>query len=188
MFTTQINEVKLVSTVGIDYSKLRDLLASKKWQEADRETAKLMLKVAKREKKGWLDRESIEEFPYEDLQTIDQLWVKYSNGHFGFSVQQRIYENVRESTEDDSEIWQRFRDRVGWLKKDEKLSYSHLNFSEQAPEAHFPVVALFVGLVGAEIESEYFEHQCAVLAGLGGVIFQAIASRLLKCNIYSDSQ
>jgi predicted NACHT family NTPase len=177
------NELKLVSAVGINYSKLRNLLASKKWQEADQETARLMLKVAKQEEKGWLDRESMEEFPYEDLQTIDQLWVKYSNGHFGFSVQQRIYENVRESSEDDSEVWQTFRDRVGWLNKGEKLYYSHLNFSETAPEAHLPVVSLFVGLVGAEIESGSFEQECAVLAGLGGIIFKAIASRLLKRNI-----
>jgi len=30
MFNLQINEVKLVSAVGIDYSKLRNLLAAKK--------------------------------------------------------------------------------------------------------------------------------------------------------------
>ncbi|NJK65458.1 MAG: GUN4 domain-containing protein [Microcoleus sp. SU_5_3] len=172
MFKTEKNEVKLVSAVGIDYSKLRNSLASKNWQEADRETARLMLQAAKQEEKGWLDRESIEKFPYEDLQTIDQLWVKYSNGHFGFSVQQRIYENVRESTEDDSEVWQTFRYRVGWLKQGEKLRYSHLNFSETAPEAHLPVVALFVGLVGVEIESGSFEQESAVLAGLGGGYFQ----------------
>lgn len=183
MLQAEVQEVKLVSAVGIDYSKLRNLLASKKWQEADRETARLMLRAAKREEKGWLNRESMAEFPYDELQTIDQLWVKYSNGHFGFSVQQRIYENVRASSEDDSEIWQTFRDRVGWLKKGEKFHYSHLNFSEQAPEAHLPVVSLFVGFVGTEIESGSFEQQCGVLAGLGGVIFQAIASRLLKCNI-----
>jgi GUN4-like len=183
MLNTEINEFELVSAVAIDYSKLRNLLASKKWQEADQETARLMLRAAKREEKGWLDRESIAEFPYEDLQTIDQLWVKYSNGHFGFSVQQRIYENVRESSEDDSEVWQTFRSMVGWLKPGEKFHYSHLNFSEKAPEAHLPVVSLFVGVVGTEIESGSFEQRCGVLAGLGGVIFKAIASRLLKCNI-----
>jgi eukaryotic-like serine/threonine-protein kinase len=183
MLKTEINEAKLVSAVGIDYNKLRNLLASQKWQEADRETAKLMLRAAKREEAGWLDRESIEEFPYEDLQTIDQLWVKYSNGHFGFSVQQRIYENVRESSEDDSEVWQTFRDMVGWLKKGEKFHYSHLNFSEKAPEAHLPAIPLFAGLVGIEIESGSFEQQHGVLASLGGVVFKAIALRLLTCNI-----
>lgn len=182
MLKTENNEVKLVSAVGIDYSNLRNLLAAQKWQEADRETTRLMLRGAKREEKGWLHRESIEGFPYEDLHTIDQLWVKYSNGQFGFSVQQRIYENVRENSEDESEVWQAFRDMVNWVKKGEKFEYSHLIFSEKAPEAHLPVVGLFVGLVGVETEFESFEQQCAVMAGFGGVVFEAIASRLLKSN------
>jgi GUN4-like len=183
MLITETNEVDLASAVDIDYSELRNLLVSKKWQEADRETAKLMLRVTKREEKGWLDRESIQNFPYKDLQIVDQLWVKYSNGHFGFSVQQRIYENVRASSEDDSEVWQKFRQMVGWLKKDEKFHYSQVNFSEKAPEAHLPVVPLFVGLVDVKIDSVSFEQQCGVIAGLGGVVFQTIASRLLNCNI-----
>ncbi len=180
MLKIEKNEVKLVSAVGIDYSNLRNLLASKKWQEADRETARVMLRGAKREEKGWLHRESIEGFPYEDLHTIDQLWVKYSNGQFGFSVQQRIYEYVRENSENESEVWQKFREMLGWLRKGEKFQYSHLDFSEKAPEAHLPVVPLFVGLVGGETESDSFEQQCAVMAGFGGVLFEAIGSRLLN--------
>ncbi len=183
MLKTEDSEVKLVSALGMDYRNLQNLLASKKWQEADQETARLMLRGAKREEKGWLHRESIEGFPYEDLHTIDQLWVKYSNGHFGFSVQKRIYENVKENSEDESEVWQTFRYMVNWLNKGEKFQYSDLNFSEKAPEAHLPVVALFVGFFGTEIESESFEKQCAVMAGLGGVVFEAIGSRLLNCNI-----
>ena len=65
------NEVQLISAVGIDYIKLRNLLAAKKWREADEETARVMLKVTCREKEGWLNRESIEKFPCEDLPTID---------------------------------------------------------------------------------------------------------------------
>ena len=61
---TEKNEVKLFSAVGLDYSNLRNLLASKKWQEADKETAKLMMQVSNRQEKRWLDRENIEEFPY----------------------------------------------------------------------------------------------------------------------------
>ena len=179
---TEKNEVKLFSAVGLDYSNLRNLLASKKWQEADKETAKLMMQVSNRQEKRWLDRENIEEFPYEDLHTIDQLWVKYSNGHFGFSVQKCIYEYVREKSENDIEVWETFRYMVGWQKKGEKFQYSNVNFSETAPEAHLPVVGLFVGLVGIETECESFEQQCAIMAGLGGVVFEAIVSRLFKCN------
>jgi eukaryotic-like serine/threonine-protein kinase len=182
MLKDEKNEVKLVSAVDIDYSKLQNLLASKKWQEADRETAILMLRGAKREEKGWLNRETLEEFPYEDLQAIDQLWVKYSNGHFGFSVQQRIYEYVRENSKDHSKVWEIFRYMVGWIKKGEKFQYSDINFSQKAPEAHLPVVSLFVGFMGVETESESFEQRCAVMAGLGGTVFNAIGSRLLKSH------
>jgi eukaryotic-like serine/threonine-protein kinase len=76
-----------------------------------------MLKVAGREEKGWLNIKDIEKFPCEDLHTIDQLWVEYSNGSFGFSVQKRIYRSVGGTMEYNSEVWQKFGDRVGWRKK-----------------------------------------------------------------------
>ncbi len=47
-------EVELKSDAGMDYSKLRDLLKAGKWKEADEETLRVMLAVAKREKEGWL--------------------------------------------------------------------------------------------------------------------------------------
>jgi eukaryotic-like serine/threonine-protein kinase len=97
-------EVGLKSAVGMDYSKLRDLLAAGKWKEADEETLRVMLAVAKREDEGWFNKESIDNFPCADLRTIDQLWVKYSNGRFGFSVQKRIYQSLGGTREYDSEI------------------------------------------------------------------------------------
>ena len=45
-------DVPLVSAVGVDYTKLHDLLAAKKWKEADLETDKRMLEVAGRESQG----------------------------------------------------------------------------------------------------------------------------------------
>ena len=129
----------LVSAVGMDYINLRNLLAAKKWREADEETGRVMLKVAGREKEGWLDTKSIEKFPCEDLRTIDQLWIKYSNGRFGFSVQKRIYQSLGGTSEYDEAIFERFGSRVGWIQKNERLYYNDLTFSEKAPEAHLPV-------------------------------------------------
>ncbi|MCC3476216.1 MAG: GUN4 domain-containing protein [Microcoleus sp. PH2017_15_JOR_U_A] len=132
-------DLPLKSDRGIDYTNLRDLLAAKKWKEADEETARVMLKVAGREKEEWLDTEHIDKFPCEDLRTIDRLWVKYSNGRFGFLVQNRIYQSLGGTREKDSEVWEKFCDRVGWRKKNEWLYYKDLTFSEKAPEAHLPV-------------------------------------------------
>ena len=143
---------RVVSAVGIDYTNLRNLLAAKNWKEADeetarvmlkvagKETARVMLKVAGREKVGWLDTESIEKFPCEDLRTIDQLWVEYSNGRFGFSVQKRIYQSLGGTREYNSEVWKKFGDKVGWRKKNEWLYYKDLTFSERAPAAHLPLL------------------------------------------------
>ena len=49
------NEVSLVSAKGVDYRKLRDLLKAKKWQEADAETKRVILKAASRESEGWVE-------------------------------------------------------------------------------------------------------------------------------------
>ncbi|MEH2024314.1 GUN4 domain-containing protein [Nostoc sp.] len=76
------------------YAQLAYYLAAGKWKEADEETFKVMLEVAGQEKQGYLDLDDIREFPCEDLRIIDKLWVDYSDGHFGFSVQKEIYLSV----------------------------------------------------------------------------------------------
>ncbi|WP_442935764.1 GUN4 domain-containing protein [Nostoc sp.] len=96
----------LSSEKDVDYTRLRDLLKAGKWKEADQETLAVMLKASGREREGWLDFKSIENFPCTDLRTIDQLWVEYSNGRFGFSVQKRIYGSV-------GKVYDEFGDRVG---------------------------------------------------------------------------
>ncbi|MEM1391787.1 MAG: serine/threonine-protein kinase [Cyanobacteria bacterium P01_H01_bin.150] len=104
----------LSSDRNVDYRKLRDLLRDGKWKEADNETLKVMLKAANREKQGWLDIESIRYFPHKDLRTIDQLWVKYSEGKFGFSVQKSVWESVGGRIYNELEIIDEFASRVGW--------------------------------------------------------------------------
>ena len=88
-----------------------------------------MLKVARQEKEGWLDTESIDNFPCEDLRTIDQLWVKYSNGKFGFFVQKQIYQSLGGTRKYDRKIWEAFGDRVGWRQEGSWLYYEDLTFS-----------------------------------------------------------
>ncbi len=136
-------EGELKSSCGMDYNKLRDYLAQGKWKEADEETARVMLAVAKREKEGWLDDKSIDNFPCADLRTIDQLWVKYSDGKFGFSVQKRIYQGFGGTRKYDREIWDKFGDKVGWRKGGDWLYYTDITFDKKAPEGHLPV---WVGL------------------------------------------
>ncbi len=101
----------------MDYTKLRNLLAAKKWKEANEETERVMLRAANREKEGWLRYEDIEKFPKTDFRTMDDLWVKYSSGRFGFSVQKRIWENLGGGWKWDRKIVRKFGDRVGWMRR-----------------------------------------------------------------------
>ncbi|RCJ20092.1 hypothetical protein A6S26_05070 [Nostoc sp. ATCC 43529] len=141
---------ELSSEKGVDYTRLRDLLRDGVWIEADRETLAVMLKASGSEQNTSLDLGSISKLPCTDLRTIDQLWVKYSNGRFGFSVQKRIWESV--------EDYDTFSDRVGWRKwrtvvvnkwfglkqQTEKqikwLTYSDFTFDTSAPEGHLPIL------------------------------------------------
>jgi uncharacterized caspase-like protein len=156
-------DVPLKSERGLDYTKLRDLLATGKWKKADEETANKMLQVAERTSEGWLRVEDIDQFPCEDLRTIDQLWVKYSNGLFGFSVQKRIYESLGGSGEYDQKIWEAFGDRVGWRVNSEWLCYDDLKFNTKAPQGRLPNV------LGGGV--------------WGGRRFSSLASRLVEFNI-----
>ena len=151
-------EVQLKSSCGMDYTRLCDLLKAGKWKEADQETQRVMLAVAKPEKEDWLDDKSIDNFPCEDLRTIDQLWVKYSDGRFGFSVQKRIYQGLGGTREYNSEIWQKFGDKVGWRKvgwrkRPSWLYYTDITFDKKAPEGHLPVWRLVGVCWGVILES-----------------------------------
>ncbi|PNJ91820.1 GUN4 domain-containing protein, partial [Cylindrospermopsis raciborskii] len=83
--------------------------------------------------------EDAENFPYKELRTIDNLWLKYSQGKFGISVQQEIYKNLGGTKQFDLNVWRSFGDRVGWRKDGSWLDYySDFNFSLSAPTGHLP--------------------------------------------------
>jgi hypothetical protein len=140
------------------YTKLRDLLAEQNWAEADNETAQLMLSVGNRSRSGWLDTESIDNFRCEDLRILDQLWVKYSNGRFGFSVQKRIYQSLGGTRNYDERIWNAFKEKVGWRKEGKNLSYSNINFNILAVKGHLPGVYGVLNIGGDRFGSRIFDR------------------------------
>ena len=168
--------VKLISAKGVDYSQLDRLLASGKWEEADEETPKKMLEAAGRTEDGWLNREDIDRFPCEDLRIIDQLWVKYSNGRFGFSVQKRIYESLGGTREYDEKTWEAFGDCVGWNVNNRWLYYKNLTFYTEAPEGHLPLGQ----------RRDYIRTWERLVFGVYHGVWEgysSLASRLVECNI-----
>ncbi|WP_275993650.1 GUN4 domain-containing protein [Argonema antarcticum] len=172
----------LNSDVEVDYGKMRDLLAAGKWKEADIETGLVMLKAARREKEGWLDSKSIKKFPCADLRTIDQLWVKYSKGRFGFSVQKRIWQEVGGKVDFKTEC--RLGDRVGWRKNGKWQEYDRLTFFLNAPLGHLPFVDLWrLGFIPAN-EGVWNSFLRGYYSGRSRMeVFSSLASRLVKCNL-----
>jgi len=148
-------------TINLDQLTL--FLSSKQWKKADIETQVLMDKVSCVD---LVDDADIHNyiFYYDTcaskksdnlLKKIDQLWMEYSNNHFGFSVQAEIYrKSVREEelrnfswTGRFEEGWQLFKKRVGWVKPDGNTDvlYGNLTFNINAPRGHLPA-SLYYGL------------------------------------------
>ncbi len=167
----ETQEVELKSERGVDYTRLRDLLAAGKWKEADQETAKVMLQAANREEAGYLRVEDIAIFPCDDLRTIDRLWVKYSNGKFGFSVQKKIYQSLGGTRGYNEKIWDAFGDRVGWRDKERWLYYNDLTFDLKAPSGHLPVLRVS-------------RHLSSFVFGIGSVEYCAcLFFRIETCEV-----
>jgi hypothetical protein len=123
------------------FQKLEALLKAKKWRDADLETWELMKKLTKREQEGWLRIEDVKNFPRQELRKMDQLWVKYSNGKFGFSVQKQIWLELggKLDGEPDWDTFEKLGDRIGWRKNNEWLSYDSYTFSTNALLGHLPL-------------------------------------------------
>jgi len=81
----------LLSNTGVDYTKLRALLSGNKWQEANQETWNVMCQAARKNAGSVLSAEDIKQIACDDLKIIDSLWKQYSQGRYGFSVQNQIY-------------------------------------------------------------------------------------------------
>jgi eukaryotic-like serine/threonine-protein kinase len=159
-------EIQLKSEVGMEYNNLRDLLKAQNWEEADKETYEVMIKAVGKKSGDSFTSDELLNFPCQDLRTIDQLWVEYSKGRFGFSVQKEIYLSVSgefSSDEYNFLAWNMFVHDVGWNTKYD-VHKNHI------PRGHLPFsIYGRVFLLG--------DFQSRVVRVI------SLASRLVNCNI-----
>ncbi len=108
-----------------ELSKLRNLLAAKKWKEADEET---FAAIARQPCPTGEKPECIAP----TLRAIDQLWVQYSNGKFGLSVQKQLYEK----TSLPDELFK----QINWKLADKQNpnAISGITYQTNAPAGHLP--------------------------------------------------
>lgn len=168
---------KTPETKEESYRKLEEFLAAKKWQAADLKTLELMLKITNREKETYLIEQG-RSFPCTDLQTINDLWFKYSDGRFGFSVQEKIWESMgfQPGAYNYKNFFQ-LAERVGWRRNGQWIKYNNLNFSINAPEGHLPV-----RIIAEEWDVSIRNPKRTRVASME-VLWTDLTARIVKCNI-----
>jgi tetratricopeptide (TPR) repeat protein len=131
---------------GYNYTKLRNLLANGQWKAADRQTLRYIIEMNTQDVHlcQVLDCNiNLEKIPDRELREIDDLWVKYSNGRFGLSIQKEIYQRLVQPSEINKKRLQRFGNEIGWYENGKWKNYNKLNFSGDAPYGHLPAALWF---------------------------------------------
>ncbi|WP_271253345.1 NACHT domain-containing protein [Pseudanabaena sp. Chao 1811] len=143
--TNKADVLKSLEKLVIDkrYEQLETYLKAKEWEKADRETDRLMLSAVGKESNQWLDEDDLRNFPCDELLAIDRLWVKHSNGLYGFSVQKQIYVECGGKLDfslPSSETWDKFCDRTAWKSEGKWVDYPDQFFNENfiSVKGHLP--------------------------------------------------
>ena len=115
--TKPIMEQRLHGNAHPQLEKLENLLAAERWEDADDETTAIL-----------------KDFPTQDLKIVDQLWVHYSKGSYGFSVQDEILELIQQNKLGRGSINNRlFSDNeslqgyLGWMTVQTNFAYEGVN-------------------------------------------------------------
>ncbi len=145
------------------YQVLENQLQAKQWRDADMETYRLMITTIGKDEGQWFDPEDMRNFPCEDLRVLDGLWVRYSEGKWGFSVQKRIWQECGSPGPYDEKTeaqWEQFGDRVGWRKDGDWLEYKKfaLNSTGELPRCAIVVLPLCYALVLLRLFSFLFSR------------------------------
>ncbi|MDJ0797746.1 MAG: AAA-like domain-containing protein [Calothrix sp. MO_167.B12] len=130
------NSIYAQSLKGHLLNELDYLMQQKRWREADRKNLRFILYSAEKEKEGYLTLDDVKNFKCNDLKQLDNLWVKNSQAHFGYSVQKKIWKRTGNSLDFDWEKreWRKwnkngyneFLRSVGWKKGDWSMRYEKL--------------------------------------------------------------
>ncbi len=143
--------VPLKTARDIDYRLLQDLLARQDFQSADSLTRQKLCELAGEGAiaRKWVYFTEVDNFPIEDLQTIDALWRVHSEGKFGFSVQRKLWISVGQ---DFPKLWP----KIGWKNGNDWTKYPEgFIWSLDAPIGHLP---LLNQLRGVRVTASLFSH------------------------------
>ena len=124
------------SESDLDYSTLQQALLEERFEEADRLTSAFLRQLAgeQAERRGYVYFSEVLSMRGLDLVTLDRLWIAYSQGRFGFTVQARLLATLNGRYD---KLWP----RIGWKKEGVWTRYPKaFDWSLKAPEGHMPLI------------------------------------------------
>ena len=130
------------SESDLDYSPLQQALLEEQFEEADRLTSAFLRQLAgeQAERRGYVYFSEVLSIGGLDLVTMDRLWIAYSQGRFGFTVQARLLATFNGRYD---KLWP----RIGWKKEGVWTRYPNaFDWSLKAPEGHMPLVNQLRGI------------------------------------------
>ncbi len=124
------------SAQGLDYAPLQDALARQSFELADRITSEQLRQLAGpgAVQRGYVYYSEVSPIAALDLESLDRLWVCYSRGRFGFSVQGRLLRACNGR-------WELLWPKLGWKRDGVWTRYpTAFVWSLEAPDGHMPLV------------------------------------------------
>ena len=124
------------SGADIDFTPLQHHLLREDFEEADRVTSALLRELAGEQavRRGYVYFSEVAPMSGVDLTTLDRLWIVFSQGRFGFSVQWRLLQSFDGRYD---QLWP----RIGWKNDGVWTRYpGAFDWSLKAPEGHMPLI------------------------------------------------
>ncbi|MEM6503311.1 MAG: GUN4 domain-containing protein [Cyanobacteria bacterium P01_C01_bin.89] len=126
---------QLPKACKVDYQSIQDCLMVQDFEEGDRRTLKKMCELASPTAAGrnWLYFTEVKLFAPLELQVLDRLWLLYSSGKFGFSVQRDLWLGVKQD-------WEKLWPKIDWKEGNHWTRYpGEFQWTLDAPKGHLPL-------------------------------------------------
>jgi hypothetical protein len=124
------------SAAGLEYGSLQRYLMEQEFEQADRLTSQRLRELAGEDavRRGYVYYSEVPAMASTDLESLDRLWLVYSRGRFGFSVQGRLLAAC-------GGRWEKLWGRLGWKQDGIWTRYpASFTWSLDAPDGHMPLV------------------------------------------------
>mmetsp|Transcript_3779 Transcript_3779/g.11588 ORF Transcript_3779/g.11588 Transcript_3779/m.11588 type:complete len:227 (+) Transcript_3779:24-704(+) len=139
----------LLSESGLDYAPLMEQLRSGDFKAADQFTRDALIRLAgpNAQKRGYVYFTEASRLPATDLATIELLWLHYSDGKFGYTIQKNVWRVQKQDFEN-------FCRKLGWNVEDSETGQSRKRrwfgnsefiYDLSAPKGHLPLTSALRG-------------------------------------------